>query len=82
MPGDWPQLTGHYRNEDPWIGSVRIVIRRGKLWMNGVTPLEPASDGRFYLRDEPNSPEWVSFSDIVNGHAMQMRLSGYVLSRV
>jgi hypothetical protein len=34
------------------------------------------------LRDEPDSPEWVSFSDIVNGRAMRMRLSGADLLRV
>jgi CubicO group peptidase (beta-lactamase class C family) len=81
VPEEWVQYAGHYRNEDPWIGSVRIVIRRGKLWMNGLTPLEPAADGRFYLRETPDSPEWVSFSDIVNRRAMQMRMSGYALTR-
>jgi hypothetical protein len=33
------------------------------------------------LRDEADSPEWVSFSDIVNGRAMRMRLSGADLQR-
>jgi hypothetical protein len=45
-------------------------------------PLEPSPDGRFFLRDEPASPEWVGFSDIVNGNAMRMRLSGADLTRV
>ncbi len=81
VPADWHRYPGHYRNEDPWVGSSRIVLRRGKLWLNGVVPLEPAADGRFYLRDEPLSPEWVSFSDFVNGSAMRMRLSGADLTR-
>ena len=81
-PAEWSQFTGHYRTEDPWIGSIRIVSRRGRLWFNGVTPLELAVDGRFYLRDEPTSPEWVAFSDIVNGSAMLLHYSGYVLQRV
>jgi CubicO group peptidase (beta-lactamase class C family) len=81
-PAEWSQYTGHYRTEDPWIGSIRIVARRGRLWFNGVTPLEAGADGRFYLRDEPTSPEWVSFNDIVNGSAMVLRYSGYVLQRV
>ena len=81
-PAEWHQYPGHYRNEDPWIGSNRIVLRRGRLWLNGVVPLEPAGDGRFYLRDEPASPEWVGFSDIVNGSAMRVRLSGADLARV
>lgn len=81
-PAEWSQYVGHYRTEDPWIGSVHVVARRGQLWFNAVTPLEPAAGGRFYLRDEPNSPEWLEFSDIVNGQAMLLRFSGYVLQRV
>jgi len=46
-----------------------------------VAPLEAAADGRFYLRDEPMSPEWVGFSDLVNGKTMRMRLSGMDLAR-
>jgi D-alanyl-D-alanine carboxypeptidase len=82
VPAEWLRYPGHYRNEDAWIGSNRIDLRRGKLWLNGTVPLEPAADGRFYLRDEPASPEWVSFSDVANGQAMRMRLSGADLARV
>ena len=82
VPEEWHRYPGHYRNEDAWIGSNRIDLRRGKLWLNGTVPLEPAADGRFYLRDEPASPEWVSFSDFANGKAMRMRLSGADLARV
>jgi hypothetical protein len=45
-------------------------------------PLEAAAAGRFYLRDEPASPEWVGISDIVSGAAMRMQLSGAELKRV
>jgi CubicO group peptidase (beta-lactamase class C family) len=82
VPVEWHRYPGHYRNEDAWIGSNRIDLRRGKLWLNGVVPLEPAADGRFFLRDEPASPEWVGFSDFANGKAMRMRLSGADLARV
>jgi len=82
VPAEWHRFPGHYRNEDPWIGSNSIVLRRGKLWLNGVVPLAAGRGGRFYLRDEPESPEWVSFSDIVNGSAMRMCLSGAILTRV
>jgi len=82
VPAEWHRYPGHYRNEDAWIGSNRIDLRRGKLWLNGTVPLEPAADGRFYLRDEPASPEWVGFSDFANGKAMRMRLSGADLARV
>jgi D-alanyl-D-alanine carboxypeptidase len=82
VPAEWHRYLGHYRNEDPWVGSNRVVLRKGQLWLNGVVPLEPAADGRFYLRDEAKSPEWVAFSDFVNGSAMRMRLSGADLARV
>ena len=82
VPVEWGRYPGHYRNEDAWIGSNRIDVRKGRLWLNGTVPLEPAADGRFYLRDEPQSPEWVGFSDFANGKAMRMRLSGADLARV
>ena len=81
-PDEWRRFVGHYRNEDQWIGSHRIVLRQGRLWLDGNIPLELLPDGRFYLRDEPANPEWVSFSDIVSGRAMRMRLSGADLQRV
>lgn len=80
-PKEWQHYVGHYRSDDRWIGSSRIVLRRGKLWLNGVVPLEAAA-GRFYLRDEPQSPEWVSFHDFVDGHAMRLCQSGASLARV
>lgn len=82
VPADWPAYVGHYRNEDPWVGSHRIALRRGQLWFDGVVPLELAVDGRFWLRDEPQSPEWVRFTDVLGGRARRMSLSGFELKRV
>ena len=82
VPDHWPSLTGEYRTEDLWIGSRRIVLRKGQLWMDGAIPLEPAAGGRFFLRDEPDSPEWVSFRETVNGKARALVLSGLYLPRV
>lgn len=81
VPAEWQRYPGHYRNEDPWIGSVTVVIRRGQLWLNGTVPLAPAEGTRFWLRDEPESPEWVSFEDVVGGRAMRLTLSGADLKR-
>ncbi len=82
VPAAWRTYVGHYRTEDPWLGSTRIALRAGKLWLAGTVPLEPAADGRFFLRDEPDSPEWVRFSDVVGASARRMTLSGYELKRV
>lgn len=81
VPAAWREYTGEYRTEDPWIGSRRIAARKGQLWLDGVIPLEAAANGRFYLRDEPDSPEWVAFRETVNGKACAMVLSGAFLPR-
>jgi hypothetical protein len=81
-PSEWSAFVGHYRSEDPWIGSTRIALRRGRLWVGGVVPLEPAPGGLFYLADEPRSPEWVRFHDLAGGRAMRMVFSGASLARV
>jgi CubicO group peptidase (beta-lactamase class C family) len=80
-PAQWTAYLGHYRNDDPWIGSARVVLRQGQLWLNGNVPLEQLGD-RFYLRDEEHSPEWVSFEEVVNGKCMRIKLSGVPLWRV
>jgi len=81
-PKEWDRYVGHYRNENPWVGSMRVVIRKGKLSVDGLAPLEPAADGYFYFRDEPHSPEWLRFHDIVNDKAMRVKASGEDLWRV
>ncbi len=80
-PKEWQSYVGHYRNENPWIGSIRIVLRKGRLWADGLTPLELNGD-RFSLRDEPHNPEWIQFGEIVNGRCQRMKFSGEDLWRV
>ena len=80
-PQEWNSLAGHYRNESPWIGSYRIVIRKGRLWLDGTIPLE--ADGKlFRLRDNPYNTEWIRFGEVVNGRCMRIRISGSDLWRV
>lgn len=80
-PGEWDAYVGHYRNESPWIGSQRIVIRKGRLWLDGTTLLE-ADGGLFRLRDDPYNTEWIRFGEVVNGRCMRIRISGSDLWRV
>jgi hypothetical protein len=80
-PKAWDSYVGHYRNESPWIGSLRIVVNKGRLTIDGTTPLE--QDGElFRLRDGPYNTEWVRFGEVVNGRCMRIRLSGSDLWRV
>jgi hypothetical protein len=57
------------------------MLRKGRLWLDGVIPLAPEGD-LFYLRDDDHSPEWIRFGEIVNGRCMRLKLSGEDLWRV
>jgi len=80
VPEAWRSYVGHYRNEDPWMGSIRVFILKGKLLVDG-TPLELDGD-RFRLRDEPSNTEWIRFGEVVNGKCMRLKYSGVDLWRV
>ncbi len=81
-PAEWRGYAGHYRSEDPWLGSHRVVARRGRLWLDGVVPLEAAPGGVFWLRDEEKSPEWLRFADFAGGVALTLVASGANFPRV
>jgi CubicO group peptidase (beta-lactamase class C family) len=81
-PQEWNDYLGHYRNENPWVGSTHIILRKGQLMMDGVVPLEAGEGGIFHLRDEEHSPEWIRFGERVNGKVMRIKLSGEDLWRV
>jgi D-alanyl-D-alanine carboxypeptidase len=80
-PKAWDGYAGHYRNESPWIGSLRIFVLKGRLTLDGTIPLEGDGD-LFRLRDNPYNTEWIRFGELVNGRCMRIRLSGSDLWRV
>jgi hypothetical protein len=80
-PKAWDAYAGHYRNESPWIGSLRIYVLKGRLTLDGVAPLDEDGD-LFRLRDNPYNTEWIRFGDLVNGRCMRIRISGSDLWRV
>ena len=75
-PAEWNSYAGHYRNESPWNGSARFVLRKGKLLADGEVPMEPGANGAFNFRDEEWNTEWVKFFDVVNGKARRIKVSG------
>jgi D-alanyl-D-alanine carboxypeptidase len=80
-----PELApypGLYCSNDPFIGSTRMVVRRGKLWSEGVTLLTPIGDRLFRFSDEPLNPETAEFRGIVDGRAEILVLGCDVLQRV
>jgi len=81
VPEAWRSYVGHYRSEDPWIGSLRVLILKGRLMLDGLTPLELDGD-LFRLRDELSNTEWIRFGEVVNGKCMRLKYSGVDLWRV
>ncbi len=80
-PPAWESYVGHYRNDNPWLGSLRIVLRKGRLMTDGTTALEPDGD-LFRLRSGPDDTEWIRFGEIVNGRCMRLKFSGSDFWRV
>ena len=79
-PKDWEGYVGHYTNDSPWYGDVRIVLRKGQLYQNGLQRLNPKSGGKFGFND-PELPDYVAFESIINGRAMRLNFSGIVFRR-
>jgi len=77
---EWEGFAGHYHNDSPWYGDIRIVMRKGQLFAEGVQPLVPRGDGKFGLGD-PEAPDWMSFETIVDGRAMRLNFSGIIFRR-
>jgi CubicO group peptidase (beta-lactamase class C family) len=78
---DWEGLVGHYYNDSPWYGDMRVLLRRGQLFIDGVQPLVPRGDGKFALGD-PEAPDWISFDSVVDGRAMVLSYSGIMFRRM
>lgn len=77
---EWDAFVGHYQNDSPWYGDTRVVLRKGQLFVDGVQPLVPRSDGKFGIGD-PEAPDWISFESIVDGRAMRLNYSGILFRR-
>jgi CubicO group peptidase (beta-lactamase class C family) len=81
-PKEWASYVGHYRNENNWIGSIRITMRKGQLMADGTTALEHDSGARFRMRSDEADTEWIEFHDVAGGLAQRIKLSGEDLWRV
>jgi len=81
-PKEWDAFVGHYRNENNWIGSMRIVLRKGVLLVDGATALAAHNDGSFRTQGDEGDTEWIRFYDVVDGHAQRVKFSGEDLWRV
>ncbi len=80
-PAEWRACAGAYRNDSPWYGTWRIVLRKGRLHFSGE-PLVPLGGGRFRVGEDPTGTERMQFSDVVGGRARRLSFSGTDFRRV
>lgn len=80
-PKEWDAYAGRYRHESAWYGSVRIVLRRGRLWLEGEQELVALPDGSFSLGPPEESAERVRFLDAEGGRALRMNVSSCIYYR-
>jgi CubicO group peptidase (beta-lactamase class C family) len=79
-----PELApyaGLYCSNDPWIGNFRVVVRRGRLWVDGDQLLAGIGEHVFRIADEPSSPETAEFRHIVAGRAQVLLIGGGICRR-
>jgi hypothetical protein len=74
-PQEWLAYTGLYRTDDPWMPTLRVVLRKGRLALQfpvelsdeaGEAELEPLDDG-WFAAGEPWVPRRIRFDRLVNG---------------
>lgn len=74
-PKELDTFTGHYRSDSPWYGSTRMLIRKGRLYLDGEVPLEQVEPGVFRFQGDPG-PDRISFDRFMNGKAIRGSFSG------
>jgi CubicO group peptidase (beta-lactamase class C family) len=80
-PKEWEAYAGRYRHESAWYGSTRVVLRRGKLWLEGEQELVPLADGSFSIGPPEETAERVRFLDADGGRALGMNVSSTIYYR-
>ena len=60
---------------------MRVVYRKGRLYVDGTQLLVPRGDGKFGL-GEQDGPDWIAFESVIDGRAMRMNYSGIPFRRM
>ena len=79
VPAAWRGYPGHYRSANPWSSNLRVLLRKGKLWLaepsGGERELVELAPGLFQAGTEVTA-ERVRFDSLVDGQALRLNLSG------
>lgn len=81
-PREWDSYAGHYHNDDPWWGHIRVYLHKGQLWLENADPLTPAAGSLFRVGIEEWSAERVAFDSFANGKPQRMSFSGVDFARI
>ena len=77
-PQEWLAYPGLYRNDDPWMPTLRVVLRKGRLALQfpvelsdeaGEAELQPLDDG-WFAAGEPWQPRRIRFDRLVDGRTV------------
>jgi CubicO group peptidase (beta-lactamase class C family) len=83
-PEAWSAYIGWYRSHNPWTGLVRVLERRGKLFLGSggdhESELFPLSDSHFQIDASP-SAERITFAAIADGVALRANIGGQAYYR-
>ncbi|CAN5332081.1 hypothetical protein BH09CHL1_BH09CHL1_02610 [soil metagenome] len=83
-PEEWSAYIGWYRSHNPWTGLVRILARRGKLFLGSgaehESELFPLGEGTFQIDASP-SAERITFDAIADGLALRANIGGQAYYR-
>ncbi len=81
FPKDWETYTGRYKSDSPWYGGTRLVIRKGRLLIDGEQPLLQISPGVFRPEGGSTADRMV-FDSVMNGKASHFNYSGIDFYRI
>lgn len=83
-PRGWLAYPGLYRNDDPWMPTLRVVLRKGRLALQfpvelsdeaGEAELRPLDDG-WFAAGEPWQPRRIRFDRVVDGKTVVAEFNG------
>jgi CubicO group peptidase (beta-lactamase class C family) len=75
-PKEWTAYTGHFRSDSPWYGSMRLVIRKGQLMIDGEQPLVPVESNIFRPAGDGSDADRLVFDMVAQGQATRLNFSG------
>jgi D-alanyl-D-alanine carboxypeptidase len=79
-PADWRAFSGLYRNDDPWLLTIRVMLRRERLWLSfpvaeAEVELAPLDDG-WFAAGETWMPHRIRFDRVIDGFASVATFNG------